>query len=146
MSGEERHRRGLKAHIVEKKKEKYKEYADSMRNLMQQYVPPEKDLLQQAYQKGNVMMGPAGVPSEVRLVITNYTKPQDFMTLVFDRQQKRLLSMNISSYLNDPSDAVKLNVQFGTLPDGTNHIANLVIDGISKQLSVAVTNSDCGKL
>ena len=54
--------------------------------------------------------------------------------------------MNISSYLNDASDAIKLNVQFGTLPDGTNHIANLVIDGISKQLSVAVTNSDYGKL
>lgn len=115
MSDDERHRRGLKARIVEKKTEEYKEYADSMRNLMQQYVPPEKDLLQQAYQKGNVMIGPAGVPNEVRLVISNYTKPQDSMTLVFDKQQKRLLSMNISSYLSDPSDAVKLNVQFGTL-------------------------------
>jgi hypothetical protein len=61
------------------------------------------------------MIGPAGVPNEVRLVISNYTKPQDSMTLVFDKQQKRLLSMNISSYLSDPSDAVKLNVQFGTL-------------------------------
>lgn len=101
MSDDERHRRGLKARIVEKKTAEYKEYADSMRNLMQQYVPPEKDLLQQAYQKGNPMIGP--------------TKPQDSMTLVFDKQQKRLLSMNISSYLSDPSDAVKLNVQFGTL-------------------------------
>jgi hypothetical protein len=146
MSDEERHRRGLKARIVEKKKEEYKEYADSMKNLMQQYVPPDKDLLEQAYQHGNVMIGPAGVPNEVRLVITNYIKPQDSMTLVFDKQQKRLLSMNISSYLDNQSDAVKLNVEFSSLPDGTNHISSLIVDGTSKQLSVAVTNSNYEKL
>jgi hypothetical protein len=146
MSDEERHRRGLKARIVEKKKEEYKEYADSMRTLMQQYVPPDKDLLEQAYQRGNVMIGPAGVPNEVRLVITNYVKPQDSMTLLFDKQQKQLMSMSISSYLEDPKDAVKLNVEFSSLPDGTHHISSLVIDGTGKQLSVAVTNSNYQKL
>lgn len=146
MSDDERHRHGLKAHIVEKKKEEYKEYADSMKNLMQQYVPPDKSLLDQAYQKGNVMIGPAGVPDELRLVITNYLKPQDSMTLVFDRQKKQLLSIAIASYLDDPSDAVKLNVQFSSLPDGTNHISTLVIDGVSKQLSVTLTNTNCQKL
>lgn len=76
---------------------------------MQQYVPSEKDLLEQAYQKGNVMMEPAGVPNEVRLVITNYTKPQDSMMLVFDKEQKRLLSMNtllISTTPVTPSSSI----------------------------------------
>ena len=68
------------------------------------------------------------------------------MTLVFDKQQKRLLSMNISSYLDNQSDAVKLNVEFSSLPDGTNHISSLIVDGTSKQLSVAVTNSNYEKL
>lgn len=106
ISDEKRHRRRLKAHIVEKKKEEYKEYADCMRNLMQQYVPSEKDLLEQAYQKRNVMMGPAGVPNEVRLVITNYTKPQDSMTLVFPKEQKRLLSLLISTTPVTPSSSM----------------------------------------
>ena len=147
VSDEERHRHGLKAHIVEKKKEEYKEYADSMKTLMQQYVPPQRDLLDQAYQKGNVMVGPAaGAPHELRLVVTNYIKPQDSMTLVFNRQGKQLVSIAISSYLEDPSDEVKLNVQFSNLPDGTNHIATLVIDGVKKQLSVALTNANYQKL
>ena len=146
VSDEEGRRHGLKAHIVEKKKEEYKEYAERMKALMQLYVPPEKELLEQAYQKGNVLTGPAGVPNEVKLVLSNYIKPQDSMTLVFDRSQKRLLSMNISSYLDDPSDAVKLNVNFSVLPDGTNHISALVIDGVSKHLSVALTNSNYAKL
>jgi len=39
----------LKRHVVEKKKEEYKEYADQMKALAQQYVPPDKDMLQRAY-------------------------------------------------------------------------------------------------
>src|SRR5215469_11167218 len=146
MSDDERHRRGLRGRIREKKIEEYKEYAEQMKSLMQQYVPPEKALLDQAYQQGNVMFGPAGVPNEVRIVITNYVKPQDSVTLVFNKQEKRLLSMNISSYLSDPSDAVKLNVQFSSLPDGTNHVSSMNLDGVSKQLTIAVTNTNYQKL
>ena len=146
MSDDERHRRGLRGRIREKKIEEYKEYAEQMKSLMQQYVPPEKALLDQAYQQGNVMFGPAGVPNEVRIVITNYVKPQDSVTLVFNKQEKRLLSMNISSYLSDPSDAVKLSAQFSSLPDGTNHVSSMNLDGVSKQLTIAVTNTNYQKL
>jgi hypothetical protein len=92
------------------------------------------------------MFGPAGVPNEVRIVITNYVKPQDSVTLVLNKQEKRLLSMNISSYLSDPSDAVKLNVQFSSLSDGTNHVSSMNLDGVSKQLTIAVTNTNYQKL
>ena len=34
------------SHVVAKKKEEYKDYADQMKALVQQYVPPDKDLLQ----------------------------------------------------------------------------------------------------
>jgi hypothetical protein len=146
MSDGERHRRGLRGRIIEKKIDEYKEYAGEMRSLLQQYHPPQEVLLDQAYRQGNVMFGPAGVPNEVRIVITNYIKPQDSVTLVYDKQQKRLLSMSIASYLSDPSDAVKVNVQFAALPDGTNHAASIVIDGVSKQLSIAVTNSNYQKI
>jgi len=73
----------LKKHIVEKKTEEYKEYAEQIRALIQQYVPPERDLLGQAYDKGNTMLGPQpGAPGQYRLVISNYLKQGDNMTLV----------------------------------------------------------------
>jgi hypothetical protein len=37
-------------------------------------------------------------------------------------------------------------IQFAKLPDGTNHVAIMVIDGVSKQLNVAVQNSDYNKM
>jgi hypothetical protein len=146
MSDDERHRRGLRGRIVEKKVDEYKEYAASMKDLMQQYVPPDRTLLDQAYHSGNVMIGPTGTPNEVRLLISNYLKPQDSVTVVYDKATKRILSMNIASYLDDPSDAVKLNISFSSLPDGTNHISGLVIDGVKKQLSIAVTNTNYEKI
>src|SRR5580692_12592775 len=48
----------LKKHVVEKKKEEYKDYAEQMKALAQQYVPPDKDMIQQAYAQGNIMVGP----------------------------------------------------------------------------------------
>ena len=60
MSDDERKRRGLRGRIIEKKNEEYKQYADQIKSLVRQYVPPEKEMLQQSYQQGNVMMGPVG--------------------------------------------------------------------------------------
>jgi hypothetical protein len=133
----------VKQHVVEKKKEEYKDYADQMKELAQQYVPPDKDLLQQAYEKGNITLGTvAGSPTQVQLVIHNYLKPQDSMTLIFDKAQKALLGIQIASYMQDPQDAMNLTVQFSRLPDGTNHVSSLVIDGVSKQLNLAIQNSN----
>jgi hypothetical protein len=133
----------LKRHIVEKKKEEYKEYAEQMKALAQQYVPPDREMIQQAYAQGNITLGSvAGAPGELQLVIHNYLKPQDSMTLVFDKTQKELLGLQIASYMDDPKDAMNLTVQFSRLPDGPNHVSSMVIDGVSKQLNIATQNSN----
>ena len=132
----------LKKHVIAKKTEEYKEYADQMKALAQQYVPPDGALLQQSYAQGNISLGSTGAPNELQLVIHNYLKPQDSMTLVFDKAQKELLRIQIASYMDDPKDAMNLTVQFSRLPDGTNHVSNLVIDGVSKQLNIAIQNAN----
>ena len=133
----------LKRHVVAKKKEEYQDYADQMKALAQQYVPPDKDLLQQAFQQGNITLGSVdGVPNEAKLIIKNYIKPGDSMTLIFDKTQKQLLEVQIASYMDDPKDAMNLSVQFSRLADGTNHISGMTIDGVSKQLNIAIQNSN----
>jgi hypothetical protein len=133
----------LKKHVVEKKKEEYKDYADRMKALAQQYAPPDKDRLAQAYQQGNIMIGPvAGNPDVLQLVIKNYLKPGDSMTLIFDKTQKQLMQIQIASYMDDPKDAMNLTVTFSRLPNGPSHVSSLVIDGVSKQLNVATQNSN----
>jgi len=133
----------LKQHVVEKKKDEYKEYVDQIKALIQQYVPPEKTMLEQAAQKGNIALGPAGgAPGIYRLVISNYVKQGDKMTLEFDKDHKALVSVSIASYLNDPKDAVNVTVAFAVIPGGPNHVASQTIDGVSKQLTIVIANNN----
>ena len=135
----------VRERVVEKKKEEYKDYADRMKTLMEQYVPPDKDLLQKAMENKNISLN-AGAPGQVQIVITGYYKPKDSMTIVFDRQQKQLVSIQVASYLDDPSDAVNLTVQMSRLPDGVSHMNSAILDGVSKQLKVTIQNSNYQRL
>jgi hypothetical protein len=133
----------LKRHIVAKKKEEYKDYADQIKALIQQYVPPEREMIQQAYEKGNITMGPAGgAPGEIKLVFSNYVKQGDNMTMVFDKAQMAILSLSINTYLNEPSDAVTVSVEFTRIPNGPNHLSGQTVNGASKHLTIAVQNSN----
>jgi hypothetical protein len=132
----------LKQRIVENKTEEYKEYAEKIGALAHSYAPPDPAKLQEAFQQGNVKLAAGTIPGQVQIVITNYLKPNDSMTVTFDKTAKAILGVQIASYLDSPSDAVKIAVQFAKLADGTNHIDNMTLEGVSKQLKVAVQNSN----
>lgn len=135
----------LKRHIVEKKTEEYKDYAQQLAELAQSYTHPEPGKFQQAFEQGNVMIGSAGAPGEVKLVIHNYVKPNDTVTMVFNSTERAIQSLQISSYLEKPGDAVEISARFARLPDGTNHVATMLVDGVSKKLTVNIQNSNYAK-
>ncbi|HEY6270937.1 MAG TPA: hypothetical protein VIX19_02965 [Terriglobales bacterium] len=134
--------RGIKGRIKEKKTEEYKEYGQQIGALAQQYAAPDPERLQQAYQQGNLMLAAGGMPGEVKMVIKNYVKPNDQVTLIFNRQAKAIQSMQIQSYLDDPKDAVTIAAQYSRLPDGTNHVSTMQINGVKKDLLITTENSN----
>src|ERR1700722_19953591 len=137
----------LRQRVIEKKKEEYEDYAESMKALAQQYIPPDKDAIKGAYAKGNVSFTPsAGSPDEIKIAIKDYIKPGDSMTLFFNKTQKQISKITIASYMDDPTDAMNLSVQFSSLPDGTSHVSSAAIDGVKKQLSIATQNSNYRKI
>ena len=132
----------LKRHIVAKKKAEYKDYGEQIADLARRYTQPDPDRLQQAYQQGNISMQLGGGDTMMTLNIKNYIKPNDLLTLVFNKQTKAIQSIRVASYLDDPTDAVTIAAQFAKLPDGTNHVTGTQINGASKQLSVVTRNSN----
>jgi hypothetical protein len=122
----------VKEHVVEKKTDEYKEYADQIKSLIEQYVPPEKELLEQAAQNGNVALSPApGGEGQYRLASGNYVKQDDNMTLLFDKGRKTLVSVTIASSLDDPKDAVNVTVDFTSEPSGLGHVASETISRVA---------------
>jgi len=131
----------LKRHIVAKKTGEFKDYGEQIADLARQYTQPDPGRLQQALQQGNVSLQLGGGESQVTLIIKNYIKPNDSVTLVFDKQQKAIQSIRVATYLDDPKDAVTIAAQFAKLPNGINHVSSTQINGASKQLTVATRNS-----
>jgi hypothetical protein len=130
----------LKQRIVAKKTDEFQQYGQEVAALAKQYTQPDPQLLQQAYQQGSTSLQLGGAPGTVTLVIKNYLKPGDSMTLVFDEGSKTIQALQIASYLTDPKDAVTIAVQFAKLPAGVNHVATAQINGVSKQMRVAIQN------
>ena len=98
--------------------------------------------LQQLYEQGNVTFGSAGAPGEIRIVVENYVKQGDSVTIIYGQPEHAVQSLQISSHLNDPSDAVTITAQFARLPNGPNHVYDLLVNGASKQLTVETQNSN----
>jgi hypothetical protein len=132
----------LKKRVVEHVTDEYQQYGQQIAALARQYNPPDPQKLQAAYMQGNVSIDLGGAAGTVSLVIKNYAKSNDSMTLVFNEAQKAIESVRVASYLNDPSDAVTIAAEFAQMPGSPNHVASTLVNGVSKQLAVSTQNSN----
>jgi len=127
----------LKQRVVEKKKEEMKDYMGQVKTLLAMYVPPDPQRMQQAFQSGKASPTGAG-----GIVFKDYALPGDQMTISFDPEAKKISSVNVNTYMDDPKDIVTLAVSFASLPDGTNYVQQSVLDATAKQLQVTTTNAN----
>src|SRR5215469_1979290 len=134
----------MKQRIIEKKKEEMKDYMQDVKGVLAKYVPPDPQRMQQAYQAGNVALNP--VPGAVNLVFTNYAQPGDKMSLTFDTAAKKITTLSIDTYMGEAKDKVTLQVQMGSLPDGTNYAQQTILNALAKNLTVTTTNSNYQRL
>jgi hypothetical protein len=143
--GQQQQREGpLRRRIEEKKKDEMQDYMGQIRAAIGLYVPPDAMKMEQAFKAGNASLDRPGA-GEAGLVIRNYAKPNDTMTLDFRMDTKKLAGLKVNSYLDDPSQPFALNVQFATLPDGTNYPATVILDAPSKAMQVTMTNANYQK-
>jgi hypothetical protein len=130
----------MKQKIIAKKKEEMKDYMGDVKSLLTLYVPPDPQKMQQAYQAGKVSLNPAdGV---VNLIFKDYAQPGDQMTLTFDNTAHQITALNVNTYMGEAKDAVTLQVQMSSLPDGTNYTQQTVLRATAKELVVTTTNSN----
>ena len=136
----------IKQRIIEKKKEEIQEYMEQVKTLLAKYVPPDPQKMAQAYQAGNASLNPNPAAQAIELVFKNYAQSGDQMTLSFDTATKKVSSLKVNTYMDDPKDVVTLAVQMTSLPDGPNYVQQSVLDATAKKLQVTTTNSNYQKL
>jgi len=145
-TGDSKKPRGLRGRIAENKKA---EITDSMQEaiaLVKQYVPPDSARIQAAKESGKLSVVPPDDHGNVQLIIKDYLKPGDTLTLDANAATNRLSGMAVSSFTDTAKDAVGLEVSFGTLDDGTIYPATTDLTVASENLEVAISNTGYEKL
>ena len=134
----------MKQRVIKKKEAEINQYMEEVKSLLGMYLPPDPQRMQLVFQAGNVSFNPAG--SLINLIFRDYAQPGDQLTLGFDSATKRIVSLDVNTYMGEEKDAVKLQVQMASLPDGTNYAQQTVLTASAKQLVVTTTNSNYQKL
>jgi hypothetical protein len=137
--------RGVKGKIIEKKKDEMKDYMERVASLIKRYVPPEGSQMQESFQSGKAALQPSG-GGIVTLVFRDYAKAGDTVKLTFDAAAKKIQGYDVNTYLDAPEDVVTLKVAFDSLPDGTNYVAQSILDATAKQVQIRTTSSGYSKL
>lgn len=134
--------RGIRGKIAEHKTEDMEEYVKKAMDLIKQYVPPDPQRIQAVKDKGAQTMEVLDNATRLRGTFPGYLKPGDAVSVDIDPNAEKIKGVLVSTYLDDdPKDAVKLDVAFGTFQDGTSYPAKITMHGESKKLDVVIENS-----
>jgi hypothetical protein len=136
----------MKQRIIEKKKGEMQDYMGQVKTLLALYVPPNPQKMQQAFQAGKASLNPSPDNSTTSIVFKDYAQPGDQMTLTFSSATKKISTINVNTYMDEPKDTVTLAVQFASLPDSTNYVQQSVLNATAKKLVVTTTNSNYQKM
>jgi hypothetical protein len=134
----------LMQRIIERKKAEMQEYMAGVKSVLAQYLPPDPQRMELAKQAGNLSVNP--VAGAINLVFRNYAQPGDQMTVTFNTVAKKVASVSVNTYMGDSQDAVTLQVQMASLPDGTNYAQQTILNATAKNLVVVTTNSNYQKV
>lgn len=144
-SGRRRRRGGrLKEQIVEKKKGEMQEEMQAAAALVQRYLPPDPDRIQAAKAAGHITITPGSATTAV--AIADYEKDGDSLVLTLDLAAKAISKVDVSTWLDDPSQEVTLDARMQSLPDGTRYAGTVLLSVPSSQVEVRITRSNYKKL
>lgn len=134
----------LRERVVAKKTAEIKDYMQQVGGVISLYVPPNPQKMQAAFENKKVSMERSqGIAN---LVFKDYALPGDSMTIGFDAATKKISTLKVNSYLDTPQQPVALQVEFSSLPDGTNYPLRTTLDAPAKKLNVANTNTNYRKI
>lgn len=132
----------LRKKIVKNKIDDLKAYMDSVKTLVGRYVPPQEELIQKAQGQGNVAVAPNPSNNTVKITVTNYVQQGDAVSVVVYDEDHQLASLNVATWLNDPSARVTLDVSFLSLANGVSFPSKKVLDASAKGITVTITSSN----
>jgi len=139
-------KRGLRGRAVKKKTAEISDSAKEAVSLIKQYIPPDPARIDAAKQAGKLSVTPPDAKGNVQLVIRDYLKEGDSVTIEVNAAADKLTGMKVSTFTDKAKDTVGLNVAMGTLTDGTIYAEKIQLDIEAEKMAIAIDNSGYKKV
>ena len=134
-------KRGLRGKIIAKKTADLTDYMNSAVTLIKTYLPPDPARIQMTKDAGKVSIQVVEPGKRVRVNFRDYQKPGDNLAIGMDITKSVVTSVEVSSYLDAPTDVVTLEARMGQLNDGTIYTSDITLNAAVKNITVRVHNS-----
>ena len=119
-----------------------KAYMDSVKALVAQYVPPQKDLIGAAQGRGDVATAPNPSNGTLTLTVSNYLQKGDKVAITVNQATHQVNHVAVNTWLNDPAATVTLDVAFITLPNGVSFASTKTLTATAKEVVVTITDAN----
>ena len=85
-------------------------------------------------------------PGFAALKFPGYVKKGDALTLTFESAVKTLHQIEVTTWLDEPENAVNLKLTMQAMPDGVSYQGSIVFALPKRQLEVTITKSNYQKI
>jgi hypothetical protein len=132
---------GIKGKVAANKKEDMADYVKAAIEKIQTYLPPDAAKLQQIYGAGKSTIQVLEPGKKFKLSFPDYNEKGDMLSISIDKASQKLMSVDVSTYIDDPDKKVVFNVAYKDLPDGTQYANSTTLDAQAKNLKIVIVNS-----
>ncbi|MDE1155491.1 MAG: hypothetical protein PW735_07135 [Acidobacteriaceae bacterium] len=130
----------LKRHMMEKKIAEAREEMQQIQQTTALYLPLDHAALHNAMSSKPLSLEHNG-PGGDAVIIHDYAKPGDQIRVNLDIKTMQILSITLSSYLDNPQDTLVAQVAFARLDDGTVYPSVTTLTAAQRKISISTSSS-----
>ena len=132
---------GLRGKIIANKKEEMGDYIKAAIAKIQTYLPPSAEKLDQIYGAGKTSIQVLDPGKKFKLSFPGYNEPGDLLAISIDKVNQKIMAVDVTTSVDDPSQKVIFNITYNNLPDGTQYAGSTTLDATAKNLKIVIENS-----
>ena len=106
-----------------------------------EYVPPKPELIQKAVDAKHMTLTETEPGKTARVEFKDYLYAGDVLAIEMDLATNHMRGLSVSTYIDDPKDAVTLQVKMADLTDGTTYSEQSTLVAAAKSITVAIGNA-----
>jgi hypothetical protein len=132
---------GLRGKIADNKKEDMVDYVNQAIAKIQTYLPPNPDKIQQIYGAGKMSIQMLEPNKKLKFSFPDYNEAGDLFSMSINKPEQKIISVDVSTSVDDPKEKVVFNITYNNLPDGTQYPGSITLDAPEKNLKITIENS-----